>query len=235
MQLFYNKNIKSKDKQFIFDKTESKHIIRVLRKKEGDLLYITNGKGLLFTVKIINASDKKCFVEILEEELKENQLHYNLHIAIAPTKNKQRLEWFLEKATEIGVRQITLIICINSERKTVNKERLEKILITAMKQSNRYYLPKLNKVITYKKFINQELNGDLFIAHCEKTDKKTLKSQLNKNKNTTILIGPEGDFSLTEIKLALQNKYKAVSLAKSRLRTETAGIVAVQNVSFFNE
>ena len=235
MQLFFDKHINENDEQFTFDKIESKHIIRVLRKKEDDVLYITNGKGFLFKSKISIANDKRCTVEINKVEKKENQLKYNLHIAIAPTKNTQRLEWFLEKATEIGITTITPLICDNSERKIVKKDRLEKVLISAMKQSNRLYLPTLNDAIPYNIFMKNEFNGLKFIAHCEETDKQSLKNKLKKEKNVTILIGPEGDFSLNEISLALSNNFSPVSLGKSRLRTETAGIVAAHSVAFINE
>jgi len=235
MQLFFDKNIKQNDKQFTFDKVESKHIVRVLRKKEGDILFITNGNGFLFKSKIIVANDKKCLIEIIEEKFTKKQFDYSLHIAIAPTKNNQRLEWFLEKATEIGISQITPIICDNSERKVIKTERLEKVLISAMKQANRLYLPKLNETISFKNFIKQDLQSDLFIAHCEETNKKLFKNELKKNQKLTILIGPEGDFSLKEIELALKNKYIAVSLGNSRLRTETAGVVATHSVAFLNE
>ena len=235
MQLFYDKNINKDDTQFTFDKTESKHIIRVLRKQEDDKLFITNGKGYLFTSVISVANDKRCTVNITKAELFEAPLNYNLHIVIAPTKNNQRLEWFLEKATEIGISEITPIICDNSERKVIKNERLEKVLVSAMKQSKRFYLPILNDAISFKKFINKDIKGLKFIAHCEETDKQTLKNQLEKEKDITILIGPEGDFSLSEILLALENNFKPVSLGKSRLRTETAAIVAVRSVAFVNE
>jgi 16S rRNA (uracil1498-N3)-methyltransferase len=235
MQLFYDKSIQKNDKQFTFDKAESKHVIRVLRKKENDILYLTNGNGFLFTSKISVANDKRCLVEIIKEEFKQNIFSYNLHIAIAPTKNNQRLEWFLEKATEIGISEITPLICNHSERKIVKIERFEKVLTSAMKQSNQLYLPKINESISFNNFLKREQEGDLFIAHCEETDKKTLKSQLKKNRKVTILIGPEGDFSLGEIELALQNNYIPVSLGDSRLRTETAGIVAAHSVAFINE
>jgi len=235
MQLFYDNNIKQYDKQFTFDKIESKHIVRVLRKKEGDVLYITNGNGFLFTSKISIANDKRCLVTIVNEVLIDNPLNYKLHIAIAPTKNNQRLEWFLEKATEIGISEITPIICDHSERKVVKTERLEKVLIAAMKQSKRFYLPKLNDAISFKNFMNSKNDGDLFIAHCEDLDKKTFKSLLVHGNDVTILIGPEGDFSTNEITLALLNNFIAVSLGNSRLRTETAGIVAAHSVAFINE
>lgn len=235
MQLFFDVNISKNDKQFTFNKIESKHIVRVLRKKEGDKLFITNGKEFLFTSVISCANDKRCMVDIVKVEKQENNLTYNLHIAIAPTKNNQRLEWFLEKATEIGITTITPIICDNSERKIIKKERLEKVLISAMKQSKSFYLPKLNEAISFKKFISKDIKGLRFIAHCEDTDKKTLKSELIKAKDVAILIGPEGDFSVTEISLALKNKFIPVSLGKSRLRTETAGIVVAHSVAFINE
>ncbi len=235
MQLFYDTNLKPNDTLFTFDKIESKHIVRVLRKKEDDILYITNGKGYLFTSKISIANDKRCSVQIVDEKYINNPLDYKLHVAIAPTKNNQRLEWFLEKATEIGISEITPIICAHSERKIVKRERLEKVLIAAMKQSKRFYLPKLNEAITFKNFIKEEKSGDLFIAHCEETAKKTLKSQLKQGNDTTVLIGPEGDFSENEIIQALQHKFIPVSLGNSRLRTETAGIVAAHSVAFVNE
>ena len=239
MQLFYDKNIQKSDIQFTFDKVESRHIVRVLRKKEGDFLFITNGKGNLFHSQIINANDKRCLVEITKCNEQKNALTYNLHIAIAPTKNIQRLEWFLEKATEIGVSEISLVLCDHSERRVVKTERLEKVLVSAMKQSKRYYLPKLNEPITFKNFIKAQTetkkNDSLFIAHCEETNKKTLKNHLKSKHNVTILIGPEGDFSLNEISLALQQQFIPVSLGNSILRTETAGIVAVHSVAFVNE
>jgi len=235
MQLFFDSHIKNTDKQFTFDKIESKHIVRVLRKKEGDVLFITNGKGWLFSSSISNANDKKCTVVIQNAQKIENPLHYNLHIAIAPTKNNQRFEWFLEKATEIGITEITPLICEHSERKVIKKERLEKVLIAAMKQSKRFYLPKFNEAISFKQFMNNEHNGQKFIAHCEETGKQSLKNQLKEQIDVLILIGPEGDFSLSEIALALDKKFKPVSLGKSRLRTETAGIVATHSVAFVNE
>ena len=235
MQLFYNSEINSTTTQFVFDKIESRHIVKVLRKSEGDILYITNGNGQLFTAEIILANDKKCNVTIIETIEKLKPWNYYLHIAIAPTKNNDRLEWFLEKATEIGIDEITPIICKHSERKVIKEERLEKVLISAMKQSLKFQLPKLNPATSFVDFIGQELDGDLFIAHCEETDKKSFKKELRSKQRITILIGPEGDFSTKEIELAMLKKYIPVSLGESRLRTETAGVIAVQSVSFFNE
>jgi len=235
MQLFFDSHIKKEDKKFTFDKEESRHIIRVLRKKEGDILYITNGKGILFTSIISLANDKRCTVNIEKVLEQKNKLTYKLHIAIAPTKNNQRLEWFLEKATEIGISEITPIICEHSERKVVKIERLEKVLISAMKQSKRFYLPKLNQSITLKKFLEINYNDLKFIAHCEDEKKQTLKEKLKPNQDLIVLIGPEGDFSLSEILLALEKQFIPISFGNSILRTETAGVVAAQSVAFINE
>lgn len=234
MQLFYNPNINETTENFSFDKEESKHIIKVLRKKDNDILYVTNGFGYLFKTEITLASDNKCTVKIISFE-KSAPSKFHLHLAVAPTKMNDRFEWFLEKATEIGIHEITPIICDRSERKVINNERFDKILLTAMKQSNVLFLPKLNKAISFKEFIKQKQEGLSFIAHCEETNKKTLKSALEINKNITILIGPEGDFSEKEIELALDNNYVPVSLGNTRLRTETAAIVACHSVVFVNE
>ena len=235
MQLFYNKDISSNNSQFTFDKTESRHIIKVLRKKEDDLLHITNGKNELFTVKIILANDKRCLVEIINSETKTKPWNYNLHVAIAPTKNNDRLEWFLEKATEIGIDEITPIICANSERTVLKTERLEKIVQSAMKQSLKFVLPKLNEPIKFSDFIKQDFEGDLFIAHCEEQDKKSFAKEIKPTQNITILIGPEGDFNPNEIEKAIAQKFIPVTLGESRLRTETAGVVATQTVALINE
>lgn len=234
MQLFYNPHINPNEKQFTFDKIESRHIVRVLRKKEGNVLYITNGKGFLFTAEVSIANDKNCLVTITHVEEKPKPWYYNLHIAIAPTKNNDRFEWFLEKATEIGIDEITPIICDHSERKVLKTERMQKIIESASKQSLKYHFPKLNEVTTFKEFVRQHNSDQLFIAHCEDQKKNSLKSELTKTKNITILIGPEGDFSLEEIKVALDNNYRPISLGESRLRTETAGIVATHTIALLH-
>ena len=209
MQLFYNPNINESLTSFVFDKEESKHIIKVLRKQERDILYVTNGLGYLFKTMIALASDSKCTVNVLSFSI-QDMPKFNLHIAVAPTKMNERYEWFLEKATEIGVQEITPIICEHSERK------------------------KLNEPILLKDFLKKEITGQKFIAHCEEADKKSLKSQLISNENVTILIGPEGDFSVKEIEMALNNKYNPISLGETRLRTETAALVACHSVVFIN-
>ena len=234
MQLFYNSKISEKEALFIFDKEESKHIIKVLRKKECDILYVTNGVGFLFKTEITLASDSKCTVKIISFE-KQEKPSYKLHLAVAPTKMNERYEWFLEKVTEIGIQEITPIICEHSERKIIKTDRFQKIIESAMKQSLHYFLPILNEPISYKDFIKQNFEGQKFIAHCETTEKKILKNALKPKQDTLILIGPEGDFSTKEIQLALDNKYIAVSLGNTRLRTETAAIVACHSVVFENE
>lgn len=234
MQLFYNPDIQQGDSSFIFDKEESRHIVKVLRKKEGDIIHISNGKGSLFTSEIIFASEKKCEVNITGVENFEPSPYY-LHLAVAPTKMNDRYEWFLEKATEIGISEITPLICEHSERTIFKADRFEKILQSAMKQSLQYYLPKLNEPVHFKNFIANKRDGQLFIAHCEETDKKLLKTELQSKQKVTILIGPEGDFSTKEIELALANNYAPVSLGNTRLRTETAAVVAAHSVAFVNE
>lgn len=234
MQLFYNPDITDSTEQFSFSKEESKHITKVLRKKEGDILHITNGNGWLFTAEISIANIKNCIATIVEKELQPNR-KYELHLAVAPTKMNDRYEWFLEKATEIGIDSITPILCDHSERKFIKHERFEKILQSAMKQSLNCYLPKLNNVIKFSDFIKQDLKGQLFIAHCEETDRKSLKKEIQPNQKITILIGPEGDFSVKEIETAIQNKFIPVTLGTTRLRTETAAIVACHSVAFINE
>lgn len=234
MQLFYNPDITENTVQFSFNKEESKHIAKVLRKKDGDILHITNGNGWLFTAEISLADIKNCVANIVEKELQPKR-NYNLHLAVAPTKMNDRYEWFLEKATEIGVDSITPIICDHSERKVIKQERFEKIIQSAMKQSLQCYAPKLNDDVKFDDFINQNFQGQLFIAHCEETKRKSLKNELKPNQNVTILIGPEGDFSVNEIQKALRQSFIPVTLGTTRLRTETAAIVACHSVAFINE
>jgi 16S rRNA (uracil1498-N3)-methyltransferase len=234
MQLFYNPNISETSDFFSFDKEESKHIIKVLRKKDTDILFVTNGLGLLFKTEITLASDTKCTVKIVTFE-KSEAPKYHLHIAVAPTKMNDRLEWFLEKATEIGIAEITPIICDHSERKQIKTDRFDKIIQSAMKQSNQLFLPKLNEPVAFKDFIKTKNKGLQLIAHCEETNKKSLKEILKSGTDVTILIGPEGDFSEKEILAATENHYIPVTLGNTRLRTETAAIVACHSVAFVNE
>ena len=223
MQLFYFQNPKD---EFTLSAEESNHIIKVLRKKQGDTLFFTDGKGYEYIVKISSINKKSCSVVIIDKKKQDKKHSGRLHIAIAPTKNTSRFEWFLEKSTEIGIDEITPIICSNSERKVINHERCNKIIISAMKQSLKHYLPKLNDIITFKKFIEKNIQGVKYIAHCHES-KKLIFHKLKKTHKTTILIGPEGDFSKEEIELAENKKIKSITLGKTRLRTETAGITSV--------
>ncbi len=223
MKLFYIPNFE--DKFYIFDKIESKHISKVLRLKNGNLIYFTNGKGKLYKAKIIDDNHKKVKISIIEIEKIIKKTNF-LHIAIAPTKNISRFEWFLEKATEIGINEITPILCEHSERKNIKFERSEKIIISAMKQSLKLFLPKLNNMIKFEDFILKKSDNLKFISHCKNQKKISLKNAPKNKKKFLILIGAEGDFSHKEIKMAEENNFKSVSLGESRLRTETAGIVA---------
>lgn len=234
MQLFYNPSINETLTTFDFNKEESKHIIKVLRKKESDILHVTNGLGFIFKTEIKVVSDTKCSVIIISHE-KQDRKKFHIHLAVAPTKMNERFEWFLEKATEIGIHEITPIRCDHSERKIINTDRLHKILESAMKQSLHFYLPILNQPTSFKEFIQNNRADQLFIAHCERTSKKTLKTELKTNTSVTILIGPEGDFSTKEIQQAISANYIPVSLGTTRLRTETAAIVACHSVVFKNE
>ena len=234
MQLFYNSELDTSIKTFNFSKDESRHIVKVLRKSTGDLLMITNGKGWMFEAEVIIPNHNKCVVSILKSTF-ETPRPYTIHLAVAPTKMNDRYEWFIEKATEIGVDIITPIICQNSERKIIKTERFEKILQSAMKQSLHCYLPSLAPAIRFSEFIKMPQEGATFIAHCEDGEKLKFKDQIEAKKSITILIGPEGDFSPNEIKLALKHQYIPVSLGASRLRTETAGIVAGHTIQLCNE
>lgn len=235
MQLFYQPTIVEGVKNFVFDKEESKHLYKVLRQKEGDKVMVTNGFGYLFEVVIELITESKCSVSILSCK-KILPSDYHLHIAIAPTKMLDRLEWFIEKATEIGIQEITPIWCDRSERKHIKIDRIEKIAISAMKQSKRVYLPKINEAISFTSFLKTYSAKEMYIAHCEEnTEKKALKSCVNLKSDYILLIGPEGDFSKNEISLAQKNKYIEVSLGDFRLRTETAGVVGCHILALLHQ
>jgi len=234
MQFFYASEINTKANFISFDKEESKHIVRVLRKKENDKIALINGKGFLFECKIVSASEKKCVAQLMRHQFFK-PLNYLLHLAVAPTKNMDRYEWFLEKATEIGIHEITPIICEHSERKTIKTERLEKVVLSATKQSLQYYLPKINQPQRFSDFIKEKVNGQLFIAHCQELDREKLTQILFPSENITILIGPEGDFSIQEIETAISVGYKSISLGNNRLRTETAALYATNLVAIKQE
>ncbi len=230
MQLFYTEKI---DEKISLSNEENKHIVKVLRKNVGDKINIINGKGFLFIAEIEEIKKNTVSLKVIKKEKKEKQHKYNLHLAIAPTKNINRFEWFLEKATEIGINEITPIICSRSERKKVNLERCNRIIISAIKQSMKFYRPKLNSPISFIDFIDKEYPGEKYIAHCLNQKKhKIIKS---KNLSHLILIGPEGDFSENEISQAINKKFKPTTLGNSRLRTETAGVVATQTLNLLFE
>ncbi|MCX2719897.1 16S rRNA (uracil(1498)-N(3))-methyltransferase [Lentiprolixibacter aurantiacus] len=233
MQLFYNPSLDGSVTQFVFDEEESRHIVKVLRKKPGDRLQITNGKGYLFTAEILSADMKQCRATIVETKKKHQKMH-QLHMVVAPTKSMDRFEWFLEKVTEIGVNEITPIICEHSERKVLKMPRLQKIVQGAMKQSLRTYLPRINEPVRFEDFIKKEHQGLMFIAHCYEEEKMELIRRVAPDKDITILIGPEGDFSEREVDLAYANGFYPVSLGDARLRTETAAIVACTTVAIIN-
>lgn len=232
MLLFYSPEISD---IFTLPQEESKHCIKVLRLKTGDTVHLTNGLGNLYTTRIVDDNIKRCTLEVNHTEYEYGKKDFKLHMAVAPTKNISRFEWFLEKATEIGVDEITPLICENSERRVVKTDRLNKIIIAAMKQSLKTYLPKLNEAVKYSDFVNRETTNSKHIAYCSESHRNLLKKVSKQKENTEVLIGPEGDFSKKEIELAFEKNYQAVSLGQSRLRTETAAIVACHIVNLINE
>ncbi|MFC2137667.1 16S rRNA (uracil(1498)-N(3))-methyltransferase [Bacteroidota bacterium] len=232
MHLFYTPDITKNF--YTLNEIESKHCNKVLRLKPNDIIYLTDGKGNLHKSKIIENELKKCKVEIIEILKEYNKRPYKLHIAIAPTKNIDRFEWFLEKATEIGVDEITPIICQHSERKTVKIERMHRIIQSAMKQSIKAYLPKINDITDYESVLKSSINYK-YIAHCQNNTLPHLKTVYFKENDAFILIGPEGDFSPYEVQLANNNNFTEISLGKNRLRTETAGVVSCQIINLLND
>lgn len=223
MQLFFNSNIET---DLFLEKEEHTHATKVLRKKEGDTISVMNGKGGLFQCKIVQISSKKTQVEIMKSKQFDNT--NKLHIGIAPTKNNNRMEWFLEKSTEIGIGEITPLLCSRSERKVLKNERMEKIILAAAKQSKSFHVPILNDMTSLSSFLRNTEGKQKYIAHCEEgSDKKMLQDYKPTNSEPTfVLIGPEGDFTEKEIQEAKSNGYNELSLGESRLRTETAAMVA---------
>lgn len=233
MQLFYNPQINEGTEVCTFSKEESKHIAKVLRKSNGDLLHLTNGKGWLFEAKIIDTNLKQCSAKIISKQLQATR-SYSLNLAVAPTKMNDRFEWFLEKATEFGINSITPILCDHSERKVIKYERFEKIIQTAMKQSLQCYLPTLNPLTSFSEFVANDTSTQRFIAHCQQGDKQEFFEVLRPGDSVTVLIGPEGDFSRREIEMVKQMNYQPVSLGTNRLRTETAAIAVTHIASLVN-
>jgi 16S rRNA (uracil1498-N3)-methyltransferase len=228
LPFFYKEDITTSSTQIILDEATSKHIVQVLRMQNGEQLQLTNGKGDLFTCAIIDDNRKRCVVQSIQNSKFENS-KFEITIAISLLKNTTRFEWFLEKATEIGVTQIIPLICERTEKTAFKFERLNSILISAMLQSQQCWLPVLQQPQGFYKFVTQQFNDTIkLIAHCESEEKKkSLTSKLlNTSTSKLILIGPEGDFTPKEIELGLKNNFTPVSLGSTRLRTETAGVVA---------
>jgi 16S rRNA (uracil1498-N3)-methyltransferase len=233
MHIFYTPDISGNT--FILDETESKHCIRVLRLEKGDEITLVDGRGGFYRAEITDPNPKRCMVKVVHSEQEFGLKNFQVHIAIAPTKNIERLEWFLEKATEIGINRVIPLLCQHSERKEIKPERLEKVMVSAMKQSLKAYIPQLDQLTKFSDLIRQPFDGQKFIAHCEDQHRDLLKNLVIPDQKSMILIGPEGDFSPEEIQEAIQAGFKPVSLGNSRLRTETAGVVACHTVNLMNE
>lgn len=233
MQLFYAPGLTS-EKIYILPDEESMHCIAVLRYKEGQEITMTDGEGHFIRSVINKIHKKQVIVDIIEKIPVARTHNYHLRIAIAPTKSIDRFEWFIEKATEIGVDNITPIITDNSERKVIRIDRLQKIIIAAMKQSLKAYLPKIDEPILFSRFLKDVSDDQLLIAHCYDHNRIPLQQAYKAGNNATILIGPEGDFSNNELEMASNKGFIGVSLGESRLRTETAGIVACHSIFFMN-
>ena len=234
MQLFYAPEISLS--RYTLPEEESKHCVRVLRMGVGDELFLTDGKGTLHRCKVVNDNAKRCEVEVVESRPEYGRLPYELHVAIAPTKNIDRFEWFLEKATEVGISDIWPIECDHSERRQIKEEREAKVITAAMKQSLKAYHPTLHPLTPLRKLLTAEFDGQRYIAHCNGalSDREYLGSIVKKGGKILILIGPEGDFSPEEITFALENGFRAITLGNQRLRTETAALMATVLVANAN-
>lgn len=233
MHLFYTPDVKE---HLELPEEEAGHCLRVLRLGSGDSIRLTDGKGSFYDAVITTATGKRCQIEIVREEIQEKIWNGHLHLAIAPTKNMDRIEWFTEKATEIGFDELTFLQCRYSERKVLKEERIEKILVSAMKQSLKATKPILNGLTPFKEFVKQPFAGQKFIAHCHSLgEKPLLKEVLQPGVDALVLIGPEGDFSEGEVKLAMEQGFQPISLGKARLRTETAALVACHTLNLFNQ
>jgi 16S rRNA (uracil1498-N3)-methyltransferase len=234
MQIFYAPDIKGNT--YVFDGNESKHIVKVLRMTKGASVRLIDGKGNLYEGIISNPDLKHCVTDIKGVINDFEKRDYSLHIAISPLKNPERFEWFIEKSVEIGIDEITPLICRNTAKPGIKKERTENLIIAAMKQSLKANKPVLNEPCYFNDFIRKNILGILLIAHCNESFQRSKISDVcSKKENTTILIGPEGDFSEEEIRKAVEMNYIQVHMGKSRLRTETAGIAACHSIYFINQ
>ncbi len=231
MELYYGQT--SGDNTITLDEDESNHLIKVNRKNTGESVLVTDGEGNLFTTQLIEKTKRNCILEIKSVE-KTQPRNQKLHIAIAPTKNIDRMEWFLEKATECGIDEITFLVCRHSERRELKEDRLKRVLVAAMKQSLKTFLPKLNPITDFKDFVNKESDSVKLIFTMMASDEKNLNVNYQKGKSLTALIGPEGDFHESELEMAQKNGYVFTSLGNSRLRTETAGINVCMLFNFIN-
>jgi 16S rRNA (uracil1498-N3)-methyltransferase len=236
MNLFYAPDIAQTHS---LPEEESQHCVKVLRMKAGDRIHIIDGVGGLYEAQITEAHPKRTQVDILNVQTEYGRRPFRLHLAVAPTKNIDRFEWFVEKATEIGFDELTPLCCRYSERKIIKPERIEKILVSAAKQSLKAYVPRLNAMMTFKDFManNSQLSNldtQLFIAHCYDQPKQHLLHACRPTGDVVVMVGPEGDFSEEEVELALRNSFRAVTLGDARLRTETAGVVACHLITIAN-
>lgn len=234
LYLFYTPEIQPQHEFFALNEEESKHAIRVLRMVSGDQVHLVDGKGGWYAAVITDAHPKRTVMKITEVRLDVGKRPYHLHMAVAPTKHIERLEWFLEKVTEVGIDEVTPLICERSERREVKIERLNKVMVAAMKQSLKARLPRLNEPAKYTDFLANPFPGKRFIAHCADGDKAYLNRLLGAGENALIMIGPEGDFSGGEIAAALQVGFVPLSLGTARLRTETAALAACLEASVIN-
>lgn len=232
MHVFYTPDIQTRAE---LPEEEAAHAVRVLRLQAGDEVMLTDGKGNFYRAEIGIATSKRCLVGIIETIPQAPLWSGYLHIAMAPTKNMDRTEWFAEKATEIGFDELTFLNCRFSERKVIKTERIAKILVSAIKQSLKARLPKLNDMTDFNKFITQPFTGQKFIAHCYEGEKPLLRDIIRPGEDALVLIGPEGDFSEEEVKKAADNGFTPISLGKSRLRTETAALVACHILNLQNQ
>ncbi|MGN0066901.1 MAG: 16S rRNA (uracil(1498)-N(3))-methyltransferase [Bacteroides sp.] len=224
MHLFYTPDIAHSHE---LPADEAAHALRVLRLQPGDEVRLTDGQGGFYHARISECNRKRCMVEVIEQEEQAPLWTGHLHLALAPTKNMDRMEWLAEKATEIGFDELTFLNCQWSERRIVKGERIEKILISAMKQSLKARLPKLNDITDFAQFVKQPVSGQKFIAHCHEGEKTPLRQALQPAQDALVLIGPEGDFSPDEVALAVAEGFTPVTLGNTRLRTETAALIAV--------
>jgi 16S rRNA (uracil1498-N3)-methyltransferase len=233
MNIFYEPNIKQ---TLRLSEDESRHAIKVLRLSAGDLLTVVDGKGGLYKCQIKSPHDKKCEVKIVEETQNFGLRDFYIHLIIAPTKNLDRIEWMVEKCVEIGINEISFIQTRYSERKEIKTVRIEKIAVGAMKQSLKAVLPKINEMISWKEFLKQDYSEtQKMIAHLEEGDRKLIQQIAQPKGKYAILVGPEGDFSPEEINQALEKGFVPVTLGESRLRTETAGLVACHVLNIINQ